>query len=88
MRMPSGRMEIKMNNIKGKLMKIFNDNGVVVISEDEIIDVDSLIYISIIVEIEEEFEIVVPDEYLITNQLTCLSEYIELVDNNINKTAR
>lgn len=69
-------------------MKIFNDNGVVVISEDEIIDVDSLIYISIIVEIEEEFEIVVPDEYLITNQLTCLSEYIELVDNNINKTAR
>mgnify|MGYP002675611205 FL=1 len=77
-----------MNNIKGKLMKIFNDNGVVVISEDEIIDVDSLIYISIIVEIEEEFEIVVPDEYLITNQLTCLSEYIELVDNNINKTAR
>lgn len=85
--MPSGRMEIKMNNIKEKLIKIFNDNGVVVISEDEIIDVDSLIYISIIVEIEEEFEIEVPDEYLITNQLTCLSEYIELVDNNINKTA-
>lgn len=80
-------MEIKMNNIKEKLIKIFNDNGVVVISEDEIIDVDSLIYISIIVEIEEEFEIEVPDEYLITNQLTCLSEYIELVDNNINKTA-
>lgn len=76
-----------MNNIKEKLIKIFNDNGVVVISEDEIIDVDSLIYISIIVEIEEEFEIEVPDEYLITNQLTCLSEYIELVDNNINKTA-
>lgn len=44
--------------------------------------IDSLAYIHIIVEIEEYFNVSVPDDMLALNQLNTVNKLIELLKNN------
>ena len=68
-----------MEEIKNKMINILRQNGIIVFEENEVIEMNSLMFISLIVNIEEEFEIEVPDDYLNLNQLNCLSDFVKLI---------
>lgn len=70
-----------MDNIDKKLKSIFETNGIVIFEDekDDLLDLDSLRFISIIVEIEGQFNIIVPDEYLSENLLLTYSDFFNLV---------
>ena len=54
-----------------------------IVNEDDLdteLEIDSLRFVSIIVRIEETFEIVIPDEYLSSTIFSTLGDYIELVN--------
>ena len=61
---------ITYDNIKEEVVKILENNGVVVQMENDgdaildIADIDSITFISFIVDIENTFEIAIPDELL------------------------
>jgi len=48
--------------IKERMERIFNDHGIEIDSEDG--EMDSFEFISMIIDVENEFDIVVPDEFL------------------------
>lgn len=62
-----------MNEIKNKLIIILNNIGVIVDEEEVDINlieygIDSISFISFIIEVEKEFGISLPDEVLLMNQ--------------------
>lgn len=59
-----------MSDVEQKLMSVFNKLGLFIDKKDEILELDSLTFISLIVEIEEEFLLEFPDEILIAPPLT------------------
>lgn len=70
-----------MSNID-KLTKIFSENGVDILPEQytDLLEVDSIQFVSIIVDIETEFEIEIPEEYLILSKLPTFSDFISLIE--------
>ncbi len=76
-----------MEEIKNKMINILRQNGIIVFEENEVIEMNSLMFISLIVNIEEEFEIEVPDDYLNLNQLNCLSDFVILISSIKNETS-
>lgn len=76
-----------MEEIKDKMINILRQNGIIVFEENEVIEMNSLMYISLIVNIEEEFEIEVPDDYLNLNQLNCLSDFVILISSIKNEAS-
>lgn len=69
--------------IKDKLIQIFNESGVELNLENlnENLELDSLHYISIICEIENIFDIEVPDDVLGEKPLLSFNDFFELVFN-------
>lgn len=51
-------------NTKKKLEKIYNEYGFDFSDPKEILELDSVDFISFVIDIEEEFEINFPDEFL------------------------
>ena len=72
-----------MINAKERIIQVFINNGVSVFDDDDILDMDSLVYLSVIVQIEEEFCVEIPDTYLISDKLTCVSDFVTLVESII-----
>lgn len=50
-------------NIREELQNIFEENGVDTSDSQQLREIDSVQYITIIVEIEQKFNIVLPDSY-------------------------
>lgn len=88
-----------MNNKVEYLAHIFISNGLIM--ENEITennyrqifnsiadDIDSLLYISILSEIEEYYRIQLPDEVLMQNIFHNIDDFIILLDDEINKSAK
>lgn len=76
------------NDITEKILSILKrmdinveDNEVDFITENNI---DSITFIEIILSIEEEFSILVPDEYLIMEETNTVSKIAAFVDKIIN----
>ena len=76
------------NDITEKILSILKrmdinveDNEVDLITENNI---DSITFIEIILSIEEEFSILVPDEYLIMEETNTVSKIAAFVDKIIN----
>ena len=67
--------------ILDKMLKIFNDNGIIILEGDleQPLDIDSLRFISIIVQIEEVFGIIVPDELLIMQEYPDINSFVCMV---------
>ena len=66
-------------DISKRLMECFNNVGVFVDSNDNFLlaDVleDSLIFVTMIVEIEQEFQIEIPDEYLAVDRIASYRDF-------------
>ena len=76
------------NNVKNKIVKILNDFGII-FSENDDIDLtlfidDSIIFINLILELEQEFNIIFPDELLDMSILTSFNRLINIVQEQIN----
>ena len=78
------------NEIESKLFQIFdtinlieNKDGVFVTSSE---DIDSIQLISIIVEIEEEFEIEIPDEYLVVDFIENFDHIVDTIEEILKHT--
>ena len=70
-----------MNRID-KLKKIFKENGVDFINDEHIdlLEIDSIQFVSIIVDIETEFDIEIPEEYLNGTKLKTFDDFVLLVE--------
>ena len=70
-----------MGNIQNKLIDIFENTGICINREDteELLDLDSLHYISIICEIENEFDVEIPDEMLSRNPLETFKDFEKMI---------
>lgn len=79
-----GRQEIT-----DKIYELLDEVGAVEINEDGnkvlISDMDSIQLISLVVEIEECFEIEIPDEYLVTEFFESVEHVIDVVQQLMNE---
>lgn len=73
-------------NLEEKMKQIFAENGLEIFAgeEEAILDIDSLRLISLIVSVEDEFEIEIPDEYLSQAVLGSFADFLKLVSDLIN----
>lgn len=74
-------------NIKDKLREIINNLGFDMTDDDEIPieDIDSVSFISLIVEIEQEFNIEFYDEYLSYEILNSFDHFVSIVNECIKE---
>jgi acyl carrier protein len=87
-----GGMEIKMLNrqeIKNKLYELLDEIGAIETDEEGnrtlLGSMDSIQFISLIVEIEECFNIEIPDEYLVTELFENDEHMIDIIEQLIKK---
>lgn len=76
-----------MMNIEERILKNLEENGIEVIEDGSLINLDSIGFISSIVGIEQEFEIEIPSEYLVVETMSTIENlnYIvnQLINNNL-----
>ena len=70
-----------MDSIRKCVIKVLNDNGVSIIPEldDEKILLDSIEFISVIVGLEEEFNIAIPKEFLTFEALQTIEQFLNMI---------
>ena len=75
-------------NVSERLVLIFENNGIVIDSSLETnlnhYDLDSLTFVSIIIDIEREFQIVIPDEYYSIKSLSSISNLVDIINKLIS----
>jgi acyl carrier protein len=71
-------------NIKERIYKNLEENGIGVNDDGSLINVDSMNFISSIVCIEQEFEIEFPEEYLLIESLSNIENITYIVNHIIN----
>lgn len=66
-----------LNNI----LETFERSGIYVNRDDldSPLQIDSIEFISLVISIEEGFEVVIPDEYLISDHLNTVNKFYELI---------
>ena len=67
-------------NIRDVLLELITDLGIEVDENGKICDIDSITFVSLIVRIEETFNIIFPDEFLLiemVGDIRCLVTVIE-----------
>lgn len=66
-------------NIKTEIERIFEENGINITDPDSLDNIDSIQYVTIIVEIEQFFNITLPDYFLVNNALADFQKLINIV---------
>lgn len=79
--------------IKCKIICLLENNGVLLELKDQDIDlreyaIDSIVFISFILDVENEFGIVIPDNFLTVEILKSLEGFINLVIELRNESSR
>lgn len=73
------------NDIKDIMIKILDENGIYLCEDiSSELEVDSLTYMSIIVGIEEAFNIVIPEKYLTANAPSSILEFCDFAIDILN----
>lgn len=74
-----------MNDVEKKIYEVFLENGVNIVSDDpdDEILLDSIEFVSIIISLEDVFNIEVPDEYLLIEKLNTFEQFCDLVNTLI-----
>ena len=72
------------------ISELFRDNGfdIDILEYVDLIDdlgMDSITFISIVVEIEAHFDIEVPDEMLMLENFKCVDDIVSIVENELSK---
>ena len=79
-------------DIENGLYEIFNEANLVEVDEDNSFmlskEIDSIQLISIIVEIEEKFNIEIPDEYLVADFLYDFRHVANVVEDILNTSCK
>lgn len=74
-----------MEETRKQVIECFNNLGFVIDNDDsvDILDIldDSITYISFIIEIEQAFEIEIPDEYLLQGSMRTLGNVCEIIES-------
>lgn len=70
-------------NINEILTRIFDEKGVYLSENDftEELVMDSITFISIVVAIEESFNIMIPDEYLLIDRMNSFEKVLAVVNS-------
>jgi len=71
--------------IKEKLTSIMSQNGLCLLNEEELLEIDSVKFITIILDIEEAFQIEIPDDKLIIDELKSLDDFCNLIYSLLNQ---
>ena len=66
-------------DIRNEIVRIFEENGVDFSDSQQLSDVDSIRYVSIIVEIEQLLCIILPDFVLSQNEFKDFDEFVNIV---------
>lgn len=77
---------MKLETIKNDIVVIFEEYGFNIV-DDEIIfeDIESLLFVSIVVSIEEHFNIRIPDNYIEIESIFSLNSIINIVFEEISR---
>lgn len=69
------------NEIKERVIEILQNNGYFFESYDENEDLyfDSLQFMTTLIDIEEEFNIIIPEEYVYDNKLNTIKDYCNMI---------
>lgn len=88
----AGMVEFEMNEVKLKIdtiiVNILGENGIYLSSISDIslleLGIDSILFITLVIEIEEEFGINIPDEYMNLEDLSSLDKICKIVIEQMN----
>lgn len=80
---------MEFDKIRKAILKLLENNGVIIESDEGDLDlrnysIDSILFISFIVDLENEFSIVIPDEYLTIELLQSIDGLTNLIIELIN----
>lgn len=80
---------MEFDKIRKAILKLLENNGVVIESDEGDLDlrnysIDSILFISFIVDLENEFSIAIPDEYLTIELLQSIDGLTNLIIELIN----
>ena len=66
-----------------KLKMVFSDNGYVIYDEavEDQLEIDSLQFLSIMCDIESQFDIEIPDEFLVADNLDTYNDVVKMVED-------
>ena len=67
-----------------KLKTIFEEYGADIDNHEDLLEIDSIKYIALMVEIEKELDIVIPDKYLTYNVFEDMSSFIGVIEGLVN----
>ena len=68
-----------MDNLKNEVEKIFEQNGIVIEQNGNLSDLDSLKFVSSIVDIEDKFNIEFPDELLLMDVFIDINSVCQII---------
>lgn len=71
-------------NIREELLNIFAQVGIFIDDYDEILQIDSIQFVNLILEIEETFTITVDEEYMLFERLNSFSAFESMIMETIN----
>lgn len=82
--------ELIKQEVVGLISEIFKDKGfdIDIIEHVDLIDdmgMDSITFISIVVEIEAHFNIEVPDDMLLLENFKCIDDIVSVIENELSK---
>ena len=69
--------------VKDILLEIITDLGIEVDENEKIRDINSITFVSLIVRIEETFDIIFPDEYLLLDRVSEVHSLVTIIEQQL-----
>ena len=75
-------------NTKDIIIEMIELNGAEINEKGEIEDIDSIVFISLVLDLEEEFNIEIPDEYLLMSTFSSIDNITLIINKLIDNIER
>ena len=75
-------------NTKDIIIEKIELNGAEINEKGEIEDIDSIVFISLVLDLEEEFNIEIPDEYLLMSTFSSIDNITLIINKLIDNIER
>ena len=75
-------------NTKNIIIEKIELNGAEINEKGEIEDIDSIVFISLVLDLEEEFNIEIPDEYLLMSTFSSIDNITLIINKLIDNIDR